>query len=812
MVPFAAHAADAPGSAAELDWVPATGAVNAGECRGRYVEPPLAPAPPQGEVSATANSSQHVLDGGTLFVGDVVVRESSREIRSPRISVDAASNEANIEGPVIMREPGVVMMGSHATADLLTGEGVIDDATFLFHPARLRGGARTLSKAPDGAIHLQDGEFTRCDPSSNDWSFAGKDIVVDPEKGFGTAKQVTLRIGGVPVAWFPWIRFPIDDERHTGFLLPGAGYDSSGGTDITVPFYFNLAPQYDLTYQPRSLWRRGLVHEAQFRFLAGKSANELNAAFLANDDIYDPRGVLDETSSGTDTSGAGIENFVPQDRWYLNFRHSGGWSSRFKSTVNYNAISDPDYLDDIGGNLSSSGLDAYVNSVDQALASRRAPALDRMGSISYRGDGWNSSLSVQEYQIIDARTPAQYEVLPRLGVDTSHHFGDLKVSATAEFASFDKDNAGLTGITGIVGNRTVLTSAASWRKARPWGYIEPAVGMTYRAYDLRDTPSTSRSNPTIATPRFSLDAGLVFDRFFDFRGSRYQQTLEPRAFYLWVEADEQNDLPLFDTGPLTPGYAQLFRVNRYRGFDRIGDANQVSLGLTTRILDPATGFQFIEASVGQIQYLDDRQVTYAQNRVYSPTAERSPLFLQAGINIGKALRIGGTYEWEPEVNRSNRGTVSIRYRGKDQRLLNLTYVETSPDVQSTSLVRSSEESYLSFIWPVHGHWSAIGEWNFSWDRNQTIESVAGLEYDDCCWRSRIVVRRFLKEPKQVSVVIDDPAGTGGFVTESRMITPADTGIFFEFQMKGLATLGRRLDLLLEQAIPGYREREATVGN
>jgi len=352
----------------------------------------------------------------------------------------------------------------------------------------------------------------------------------------------------------------------------------------------------------------------------------------------------------------------------------------------------------------------------------------------------------------------------------------------------------------------------SLRKSVPWGYIKPQVDLVYRKYELTNTPLNVAPSPAITIPRFSLDAGLYFDRFFEFGRHKLQQSLEPRIFFLNVPAKNQDDLPQFDAGRLTAGFAQLFRTNRFNGRDRIGDARQISLGITTRFLDEDSGRQFFEASIGQIHYLKDREVLFQPTAVGDPTAPRSPLISDARLSLANGLDISGSFEWEPAVDRSNRGNFSLKYVSGERKIFNLSYIYTSPAVQPVGQFQSAEESDLSFIWPVKGGWSAIGRWNFSWNLDQTIESIVGIEYNDCCWKSRLVFRRFLKEPRTITVFVDDPASPGGISAISQTILPVDRGIFFEFQFKGLATLGRRLDLLLEQAIAGYRNREEKIGN
>jgi LPS-assembly protein len=293
----------------------------------------------------------------------------------------------------------------------------------------------------------------------------------------------------------------------------------------------------------------------------------------------------------------------------------------------------------------------------------------------------------------------------------------------------------------------------------------------------------------------------------------FQQTLEPRLYYLYVEFDEQADLPQFDATPTTPSYAQLFRSNRFAGYDRLGDANQVSLAISTSFLFSSTGAEFLRASIGQTHYFQDREVIFKPSLADDPTASTSPIFSELRMALGSTMSLNTIFEWEPSEGRTNRAKLSFKYYPDERRILNVTYSYTSPEVVPLVLpgqIRNSEESDLSFFWPVYRNWSAIGRWNYGWDSGQTIESLFGVEYNSCCWRFRMAFHRFLKEPRVISVTVDDPGSPTGETTVRGLDRRSDSGIFFEFQLKGLADLGGSLDRLLEDSIPGYRAREDRI--
>ncbi|MBV1878640.1 MAG: LPS assembly protein LptD [Pseudomonadales bacterium] len=811
-------------TAAEIDWRPAAElseqqqAVLPYFCPGQYVERKVKSAADPQTINADADRGLYLEGQSMTLFGDAVLVQGTQEVRSPRIIQNDQTKITEIDGPLQIRDIGLLLTGEHATQDMANGSGTIDKATFLLHESNMRGNAAQITRQASGHIVLDVATLTRCEPNNNIWQLDSKTVRLNIPEGFGTAKNVTIRIKERPVAYFPYFRFPLNKQRLSGFLMPNIGYDSDGGTDINIPYYFNLAPNYDATYQFHSLWKRGFIHDGQFRFKSRRTLNEINAAFLSRDDVYDDRLLLDQTSSETDTTMLQPPEFEKQDRWLLNIKHQGGGSSRWKTSVNYSAVSDTDYLHDIGGDVNSSAVAQFLNPVDSSFTDNRTAVLDRIGQVQYRGEAWNTELTIHGFQTLDPEGTDQYTKLPELKTDWSQTLGALNLSLDLQYTFFDKDNTNVAGLDGIIGERAVAELELAWPLQAIWGYLEPGIGLIHRKYNLDDSPIASRANPEITTPRFSIDSGLYFDRFFKWNKIGIQQTLEPRLYFLYVEQDAQDDLPTFDAGASTPSYGALFRPNRFSGYDRLGDARHVSLGITTRFLSETTGAEFISISIGQTYYFKDREVIFQPKIADDPSSRESALFAEARLRFSNQLSISGAFEWEPDANRSNRGTLTLKYDNQDRKIINLSYIYISPDVEAANLLNKSEESDLSFILPLvslksrqQTNWSLIGKWNFGWDDNRTIESFFGIEYNDCCWKSRLIIRRFLKQPRNITRLIDDPEAAGEFIELTRFQTPSDVGIFFEFQLKGLATLGKRLDSLLDDGITGYREREDKIG-
>jgi LPS-assembly protein len=801
-------------SAAEIDWVPRS-QLNyveiesiASFCHGYYRQPDWLTELIQQQsdlidltslpIAASAETADYNAKGSSTLFGGVIITQGSRRFRAELASVDERRESVYLEGDVQIRQPDLLIRGDSGRSDLVSRAGEINNASFLIHSAGLRGEATQVTNTAENRVIISNGRFTRCEPDSNFWYLKGKQINLLTEEHYGTARNVVIEIKDVPVLYLPYLRFPLGDERSSGLLIPVLGHSSDGGSDISLPYYFNLAPNYDATYTPRSIWKRGLVNQGQFRFMSEHSYNVVNAAFLTKDNEYDDRSLL----TNEDGSLMPVGEFEEQDRWFLNLRHTGGWNKRLQSVVRYSAVSDNDYLRDIGGDVDSAAIEQHIGGVDQSITNRRTAALHRFGEVTYYGDYWDISTRVQGFQLLDSTATESYERLPQLIGHYRNKWRSFLVSASSELTYFDRNNDDLTGSARIVGGRFVLDTKASLPLRERWGFLEPGLLYKHRSYDIRDTPTGVDTRPTISVPGVSLDSGLFFERPLQADNNKLIQTLEPRAYFLWVAEDEQNSLPSFDSVRLTPSFNNIFRDDRFGGSDRIGDAKQVSLGVTSRILDSDTGTELMKGNLGQIYYFKDRQVRLPSDPTgIDNQANSSALFTGVKVSMFRDMTMSGTLEWDPNENRTNRTVVSFQYQTAQHQLVNLRYSYSNADVQITNRFVGEEESDISFLWPIMDQWQLLGRWNYGWDRKQTIESLVGIEYNDCCWGARLAFRRYLK-----SVVRNTEPGLNQPSTQA-LDVKAETGIFLEFQLKGLGTIGHKLNSLFDESINGYRDIE-----
>jgi len=739
-------------------------------CDGAYARPrfplPLSVAQEDLPVTASARRGTYDVGGDVTLYDDVRLSQGNRSVTAARARLDSRTRDGELTGGVVFTEPELALTGEAAQINLDSGEVAVDEVDFLLFDAAMRGRAGRLEQDGDGVLTLHRGIFTRCEPGNRNWRMSARRVVVRPEETFATARDAVLRLGRVPVFYLPWVQFPVSDERQSGFLFPSVEYSADDGVDLAVPYYFNLAPNYDLTVTPRYLSQRGAGLEVEGRHLSRWQRTQVTGALLPEDDIYDGE-LSREDFDDQVAQGVPLGEFEAADRWLVAVDHRGRLGP-VDSFIDYTAVSDRDYFRDLGSDVS-------VSSQIQ---------LQQRGQLSIDRGGFSSRVWTQRFQRLDEIRVDQYERLPE--VDLSYQgrlLGPLSVSLRGSWARFTRDNDDLTGAQRVIGDRLHLEPRLSLSLARPWGFFTATGGHRHTQYQLAATPVGLDDEPDRSIGVASVRTGLIFERDLTLFGSGLVQTLEPELYWLYQGYENQDALPRFDASELTFVYSQLFRDNRFAGLDRIGDARQISAGVTTRFYDGATGVEYLRASIGQIAYLEDRQVTLNGQQTRDEEQPSSAIASELSARLGGAWRLTGTLVYDPHDRQVDQAGASINYRRDNRHILNLGYRNQSRNDLS--------QTDVSLYWPVSAHYGLVGRWNYDLPSQRTVEGFAGIEYNDCCWQLRLLARTFL----------DVPAG------RIRDDVDEDTGIFLQIVFKGLAGVGDRLENVLQQGVRGYRTED-----
>ena len=622
------------------------------------------------------------------MTGGVVLRRGDRAAGADSAVYDPVRRALLLTGSVRYEDPGTVIASEAAEFAYDLGRIRFEGAEFSLASDNARGSAEQLEINQRGTLELDGVNYTTCPPGSNDWMLQARDIDLDTRDGVGTARGVKLRFQGIPILYTPYLSFPIGDARKSGVLTPEIGSTSRGGTEIRVPYYWNIAPNYDATLTPRLLTDRGLQAQAQFRYLTRSMDGQVNGEYLDNDSVFN------------------------DSRSFIGWRHRMLFGNGWRNRVDYRGVSDSQYFEDLGGSLSLASTTHLNRSISFDYFTRSISLLGRVQALQTIDDA-----------IVPEDEP--YRRLPQLllrGYWPDSMLG-MNLGFDTEFVNFDRD-------VGVTGWRFNAVPTVELPFGTPGWFIRPAATLDYTRYELDNTGPGQRTDPSRTVPIGSLDIGIMLDR--SMGNSNRVQTLEPRLLYVHVPYREQSDLPVFDT--ITPDLSlvQLYRKNRYLGPDRIADTDQVSVGVTSRIFDVQTGRELAAATIGQIRYLSESGVLLPGEE-FSPN-ESSDYIAELRFLLLEDFNFDLGHQWGTAGSGTTQSEARLQYRPAGNKLLNIAY-----RFRRDSL----EQGDVSWSWPVATSWNIVGRYNYSFRDKEPLEEFFGVEYESCCWGLRLVTRRHI---------------------------------------------------------------------
>lgn len=679
----------------------------------------------QSETTMEADDIKVVEENRYRAQGNVQFQRADQYLWTEALDYDAETGEVSIQTPLRFQDQSLL---ATATAAFWkeAGKSKLDKANFQLRSGRGNGYADQVTWTAQDTTHLRAATFTSCNPHDPAWSIYTQSLKLDQQKNQATAKNVTLRLGDVPVFYLPWVRFPLNDERMSGLLAPTLGTSNNAGLDLVLPVYLNLAPNYDATLSPRIIAERGPMLGSEFRYLGKNYDGDIHFSYLANDQK--------------------IEHENNKTRHSFDFEHRQRFGSHWSMYADIHDVSDDRYFEDFGDSLSSVATSLLPSSA----------------YLSGRGKGWAFSVGGDRVKVTDPRFTAgsePYRRLPRMTASwaSGNTRGPL-IGIDSELVHFEKKGF-------IGGERVDLLPWVAWPFSGSSWFVNPRLAYRSTRYNLGNDEqySTARNLPIA-----SLDMGLWFERNLARNG--WTQTLEPQLFALKVPYRNQDQLPVFDTQELTFGFAQLFRENRFSGADRQTDANQVALALTSRWLDQQ-GNDRAHASIGQIHYFNAPQVTLPG--MLMNTESGSAYIAELGIALSEKWSLNIAQQWDPNIRRTELGTISAQYRFAETGVVNLTYRYRQGLL---------EQADLSAAFPINQRWKFVTRFNQSLRDNSLLEAFAGAEYESCCYAIRLLGRRYVRN----------------------LEGDINNGIFVELELKGFASLGRNTEDFLQRAILGYR--------
>lgn len=695
---------------------------------------------------------------GTYY-GKVELNRADQHALSEAASYDSVSETLDLHGDVYYSEDELALHSDTATLKLASDEAKLRDTLFIAPSTPLRGRANVVYRDNKFLSRYKDVAYTSCRPGNHDWAVHASELKLNKDTGKGAAKNAWVEFKGVPVFYSPYLAFPVDNRRMSGFLAPAYHYTQNSGLNLSVPYYWNIAPNYDATLNPRLYTDRGVMLAGKFRYLTEMSKGTVGAEYMPNDSELD------------------------KARYLGSLKNTTVFTPTISSNLDLNYVSDKNYFAELGNALSFPNFSFVRSAAD----------------VNYIREGIALTGRVESYQTIDTTlTGAQrpYKRLPQVNLNLNHSFDSLPIDAALESESVYFQHNDL-----VDGERLNIKPSVSFPLQTASTYLTPKASLQHTQYFLNNQQAGLPGDISRTLPILSIDSGLFLERDLNIAGKSMLHTLEPRLFYLYIPNKDQSQIPLFDSSLYDFWYSSMFRENRFSGTDRIQDANQITTALTSRLVDPVTGRERLKLSVGEIFYFRNREVTL--NLPGSPveTSAYSPLVAELSSELTEHFSIDTGLQWDPELSEFVRGKAVLHYINQPDQIINIGYLYRKnpliPD-RTNDIIQSD----MSFRWPIYDNWYAVGRWQYSLLYNITQESFFGLEKENCCWRFRVIGRRYINSITNTNTISQTPN-----VNNSNLAvdgTP-QTGIFFQIEFKGLTGIGEKLDDFFEQSIYGYRK-------
>ena len=635
--------------------------------------------------------------GVSLITGNAQLDQGDRRVTSDRMTYDSNSGIVLVNQGVHYASPSMMLSSPSGVYDSTDGTGTFQDTYFLMPRRNGRGHANVYNILDDDRSQLYNATYTTCPPGHNDWLLTAPDLYLDTATNTGEGHDVTIGFFGMPIFWSPYLNFPINADRKSGFVGSTFSFDVINGIEFSAPYYLNLADNYDATLYPRAITKRGMQNGAEFRWLDGIDSGVIYGDYLNHDQLADR-----ERSQFFFSDGARFDEF------------------NSLSTL-YEWVSDDEYFHDLGTDLTA---------VSTTI-------LPRHLRYSYDDEmDWGFMTQLEDFQTIAPSIVPErfsYRRLPQTVVQWSNNedITGPQLSFYGEAVRFQRDLR-------VGADRTDVKSSISLPFSNAAAYFTPTLAWRMTDYDLSGDSFTPFNQPTIAvddrhesrvTPIFDIDTGLFFDR----DAGDYVQTLEPRLYYLRVPYRNQDQIPIFDAVQPRFSYLELFSDNRFYGADRQGDANQLSYALTSRFLDSLTGVQLFQVDVGQARYFADRRVQLNPGTP-ADTTTYSDVVGDMLYDFNEEWTATYSQLWNPTTRQTDLASVLLQYHPGYQQVINFGYEFLRPTIKQPT---------VSFAWPLKGAWSVVGGWNYDVLHHETLEQIWGFEYDTCCWNFQLAHRRYL---------------------------------------------------------------------
>jgi LPS-assembly protein len=680
----------------------------------------------QGAAYVRADRVSGEIEERLTLEGSAEIRRGGTVLRGDRITFTVATDEIEAAGNVRVYRDGVAVFGPSLALRIDARTGAMPEAGFTYAPHGGRGTARRIEFLEGDRLRLEDAVYTTCAPGDDSWWISARRLTLDRDGELGVANGASVHFQGVPILASPYFQFPLGDRRRSGLLTPSVGINSKLGVEAIVPYYWDIAPNYDATISPRVMSKRGVLIGTEFRYLERNFSGTVEYDLVPYDRV-------------TETS-----------RSYVSLRHAYDNAGGLTGGVDYSRVSD----------------DKVPADYARTIAGSSRLVLPQEAFVRYAQRYWSALARFDQNQTLqDPTDPVvkPHERVPQLALTArAPRIAGIDAGVMVDATQFDHPTLD-------TGTRFIVNPTLAYPVRAPGYFLVSRLQWLGAWYDL-DDPRRTDQRPSRTLPMASVDGGLVFERQAGWFGEAAVQTLEPRLFYAYVPYRDQVDLPVFDTAEADFNFTQLFRENRYSGFDRVSDANQLTAALVGRILDPASGAERLRGAIGQRFYFTSPRVTLPGGTAGSGS-ESDLLFELRGV-IARAWIADLYVQHSTLENKLVRAATALRWQPKPGSVMGLAYRYKLDEIEQVDLAAQ---------WPIAERWYGVGRANYSIRDKQWVELLAGFEYRDDCWALRIVGQSFVT------------------IGEGRT-----TSLLFQLQLNGVASIGTGLLDQLRRSIPGYQ--------
>ena len=647
-----------------------------------------------GAVAIEADQTEIIDSNKLVFTGNAEIERNGMLVNADKLTYDKAGDTFTGQGDIRIQDPaGNLFMAQSMEMEVETAIGSAEDVKYQLTSVipggkakaskyiRAHGQARRVDFEGHDLMTLHDATYSTCRKDKEIAVLNAGKIELDKDAGVGKARNMKLRLYDVPVFWFPYVSFPINDDRKTGFLMPSFISSDRSGSGVKIPYYINIAPNMDATVSGNYYSKRGAQLQGEFRYMTREGDGSFNGAYLADDKQ------TDEDRYGYDIN--------------LRQRFGRGWSG----SVDYAKVSDEDYFEDFSGSL--------------LLTS--ATYLRQEGRIDYGGRWLRANALYSKFQTIDEDIPESrrpYTREPAISFFTNiPKVENFKFQVAGSYTDFQRTDR-------VSGPRSDLDASVAYDFRKIYGFFKPKATFRYTAYDLTDVAAGEPTSPDRGLGIFSLDTGLYFDKESFIKGKDFTTTLEPRLFYLYVPYEDQTDIPVFDTGQTTFSMGTMFRENRFTGPDRIGDANQLTVALTSRFIEADSGKELLRGTLGQIYYFDDRKVTLSSNPTEPETFNRSDFVGELYTRLADTFYMYNFFQYDAEESEVGTFNTDLRYNKDSRRAASLGYYYTN---------NNSQQVNADISWPLAPRWQIAANARYDIEESDFLRGGVNVGYNACCW-------------------------------------------------------------------------------